>query len=141
MSDIPEAVIFPGDAALTHLIVVAELDRSVAFYRDVLGAELVREYGGTSAVFRCAGTWLLLVTAGGPTSDKPTVSFAPPDNPDRVSSEMTFRVRDCRGVYALLTARGARFLTPPVDHGREVRCFFRDPDGHLLELSEVPQTP
>ena len=45
MSDIPEAVIFPGDAALTHLLVVAELDRSVAFYRDVLGAELVREYG------------------------------------------------------------------------------------------------
>ena len=54
---------------------------------------------------------------------------------------MTFRVRDCRGVYALLMARGARFLTPPVDHGYEVRCFFRDPDGHLLELSEVPQTP
>ena len=63
------------------------------------------------------------------------------DDPTRVSSEMTFRVRDCRAVHALLTARGARFLTPPVDHGYEVRCFFRDPDGHLLELSEVPETP
>jgi catechol 2,3-dioxygenase-like lactoylglutathione lyase family enzyme len=140
VSDNPAAVSFPGDAELTRLLVVADLARSVVFYRDVLGAELVREYGGTSAVFRCAGTWLLLVTAGGPTADKPTVTFAPPDNPDRVSSEMTFRVGDCRGVYALLTARGARFLTPPVDHGYEVRCFFRDPDGHLLELSEVPQT-
>ena len=51
---------------------------------------------------------------------------------------MTFRVQNCRAVYATLQARGAVFLTPPVDHGYEVRCFFRDPDGHLLELSEVP---
>ena len=140
MSDDSGAVTFPGDAELTHLVVVADLRRSVLFYRDVVGAELVREYGGTSAVFRCAGTWLLLVTSGGPTADKPTVTFAPPDDPDRVSSEMTFRVKDCRAVHALLTARGAPFLTAPVDHGYEVRCFFRDPDGHLLELSEVPGT-
>ncbi len=129
---------FPGAAELTHLIVVSELQRSVAFYRDVVGAELVREYGGTSAVFRLAGTWLLLVTAGGPTADKPTVTFAPPGDPDMVSSEMTFRVSDCRAVHRTLLSRGAVFLTPPVDHGHEVRCFLRDPDGHLLELSEVP---
>jgi Glyoxalase/Bleomycin resistance protein/Dioxygenase superfamily len=57
---------FPDGAELTHLLVVSELSRSVAFYRDVMGAELVREYGGTSAVFRCAGTWLLLVTGISP---------------------------------------------------------------------------
>jgi catechol 2,3-dioxygenase-like lactoylglutathione lyase family enzyme len=131
---------FPDGAELTHLLVVAELSRSVAFYRDVVGAELVREYGGTSAVFRLAGTWLLLVTSGGPTADKPMVTFAPPADPDTVSSEMTFRVGDCRAVCALLSERGAVFLTPPVDYGYEVRCFFRDPDGHLLELSEVPPT-
>jgi catechol 2,3-dioxygenase-like lactoylglutathione lyase family enzyme len=131
---------FPHKAELTHLLVVSELSRSVTFYRDVVGAALVREYGGTSAVFRLAGTWLLLVTSGGPTADKPTVTFAPPVDPNRVSSEMTFRVDDCRGVYATLLARGAVFLTPPFDHGYEVRCFFRDPDGHLLELSEVPAT-
>ena len=50
---------------------------------------------------------------------------------------MTFRVADCHAVYALLRSRGADFLTPPVDHGYEIRCFFRDPDGHLLELSEI----
>ncbi|HEY6469927.1 MAG TPA: VOC family protein [Candidatus Dormibacteraeota bacterium] len=129
---------FPGTAELTHLLVVSDIARSVAFYRDVVGAEIFREYGGTSAVFRLAGTWLLLVTGGGPTADKPTVTFAPPDDADRVSSEMTFRVADCRAVYATLEGRGAVFLTPPVDHGYEVRCFFRDPDGHLLELSEAP---
>jgi catechol 2,3-dioxygenase-like lactoylglutathione lyase family enzyme len=53
--------------AVTHLLVVAELERATRFYVDLLGAEPYREYGGTSAVLRLGGTWLLLVTAGGPT--------------------------------------------------------------------------
>ena len=122
---------------LTHLLVVSDLARSVPFYRDVLGAELYREYGGTSAVFRLLGNWLLVVTGGDPTKDKPTVTFAPPLDPDLVSTEMIFRVPDCRGAYELLERRGAEFLTPPVDWGGEVRAFFRDPDGYLFEISEV----
>ena len=35
---------------LTHILVVSDLKRSVAWYRDVLGATLTGEYGGTSAV-------------------------------------------------------------------------------------------
>lgn len=136
--DVAAGGAFPGQAVLTHLLVVSDLSRAVTFYRDVVGAALFREYGGTSAVFQLAGSWLLLVTGGGPTADKPTVTFAPPDDPDRVSSEMIFRVGDCRAVHDVLQARGAVFLTPPIDRGYEVRCFFRDPDGHLLELSEVP---
>jgi catechol 2,3-dioxygenase-like lactoylglutathione lyase family enzyme len=50
---------------------------------------------------------------------------------------MTIRVPDCRAAYQTLLGRGAEFLTPPVDHEWEVRCFLRDPDGHLLELSEA----
>jgi catechol 2,3-dioxygenase-like lactoylglutathione lyase family enzyme len=125
------------DMELTHLLVVSELERSVRFYRDVLGAEPYREYGGTSAVFRFLGTWLLLVTGGGPTRDKPSVTFAPPDDPDRVSHEMTIRVSDCRAAFETLRSKGAEFLTPPVEYEWEVRCFFRDPDGHLLEISEA----
>ena len=37
----------------------------------------------------------------------------------------------------MLRERGAEFLSPPVDRGVEIRAFFRDPDGHLLEISEV----
>jgi catechol 2,3-dioxygenase-like lactoylglutathione lyase family enzyme len=129
---------FPKEGMeLTHLIVVKELERSIAFYRDVLAAELYREYGGTSAVFRFLGNWLLLVTGGEPTEDKPTVTFAPPEDPDRVDHQMIIGVPDCRAAYETLRSRGAEFLTPPVDHGWEVRCFFRDPDGHLIELSEA----
>lgn len=129
---------FPTEGVeLTQLLVVSDIDRARWFYRDVLGAELYREYGGTSLVMRFQGCWLLLVTGGPPTEDKPTVTFAPPADPGRVSHQLTIRVPDCRAAYATLRERGAEFLTPPVDRGGEIRCFFRDPDGHLLEISEL----
>jgi catechol 2,3-dioxygenase-like lactoylglutathione lyase family enzyme len=129
---------FPTEGvALTLLLVVSDMDRSLHFYRDVLGATVYREYGGTSCVLNFVGNWLLLVTGGGPTRDKPTVTFAPPTEPDTVSHELTIRVPDCRAAYEILKARGASFLTPPVDWGGEIRCFFRDPDGNLLEISEA----
>lgn len=126
----------PG-VELTTLLVVSDVARSRDFYVEVLGADLHREYGGDSAVLRFQGAWILLVTGGGPTPGKPTVSFAPPDDPDRVSHQLTLRVPDCRTAYEVLRARGAEFLAPPQDRGGEIRAFFRDPDGHLLEISEV----
>ena len=129
---------FPTDGVeLTQLLVVGDLDRSRKFYRDVLGAELFREYGGTSVVLRFQGNWILLVTGGEPTGDKPGVTFAPPTDPNTISQQMTFRVPDCQAAYETLKGRGAVFLTPPFDRGGEIRCFFRDPDGRLLEISEV----
>lgn len=125
------------DMPLTHILVVADIDDSIGWYRDVLGARLEREYGGTSAVFDFNGSWLLLVTGGGPTSDKPDVTMAVPGDPTRVSQAFTIRVPDCRAAHATLRDRGAEFLTPPVDHGPEIRCFFRDPDGHLFEISQL----
>jgi catechol 2,3-dioxygenase-like lactoylglutathione lyase family enzyme len=132
------SVSFPTEGMeLTHILVVADLGRARDFYRDVLGAEVYREYGGSSCVLRAFGTWLLLVTGGGPTSDKPTVTFAPPADADRVSHSMTIRVPHCRAAHATLEERGAVFLTPPVESDWEVRAFFRDPDGHLIEISEA----
>ena len=129
--------VFPADATdLTRLLVVADLARSVAWYRDVLGAEIIGEYGGTSAVVRFVGSWLLLVTGGGPTADKPTVTMAPPAEPDRPSAELIVAVPDCRAAHAELTGRGARFLAEPVEYAWEIRAFFRDPDGHLFEISQ-----
>ncbi len=133
MSDNP----FDADLAITHILVVSDIARSRHFWVDVLGAELYREYGGTSVVLTFAGSWLLLVTGGGPTADKPDVTFAPPHDRVTVSHAMTLRVADCQRSYVALLARGATFLTPPVDHGAEIRCFLRDPDGHLVELSQA----
>src|ERR1700685_2547225 len=125
-----------ADVAVTHILVVADPAASRDFWIDVLGAELYREYGGTSVVLRFAGTWLLLVSGGGPTADKPSVVFEPPADADRVSHAMPLRVADCQAVYAALRDRGAGFLTPPHDWGSEIRCFLRDPDGHLVEISQ-----
>lgn len=129
---------FPVDGVeVTLLLVVSDVGRAREFYTEVLGAALYREYGGTSAVLQFQGAWLLLVTGGPPTEGKPDVTFAPPADPTRVSQQLTMRVPDCRAAYETLKARGARFLAPPVDRGGEIRAFFRDPDGHLLEISEL----
>jgi catechol 2,3-dioxygenase-like lactoylglutathione lyase family enzyme len=129
---------FPDEGAeLTHILVVSDLIRSKEFYSKILGASIYREYGGTSCVLNFQGSWLLLVTSGGPTDDKPNVTFAPPNRREEVSHAMTIRVSDCETAYEVLRSRGAEFLTPPVDWGAEVRYFFRDPDGHLLEISQA----
>ena len=91
-------------------------------------------------VLRFAGIWLLLVSSGGPTADKPTVVFAPPADADRVSHAMTLRVANCQAAYQALRSRGATFLTPPHDWGAQIRCFLRDPDGHLIEISQSTRT-
>jgi lactoylglutathione lyase len=132
-------VTFPEpNAPLTHILVVGDIEVSKRFYSGVLGASLFREYGGTSAVYEFLGCWLLLVTSGGPTPDKPSISMAPPRDPDIVSAAFTIRVANCAAVYDALVARGAVFITPPhtSEDGHEIRCFFRDPDGHLFEISE-----
>lgn len=132
---------FPSEAMpLTHILVVSDVGRSRRWYESVLGARLHREYGGTSAVFDFNGAWLLLVTGGDPTPDKPGITFAAPGRRDVVTHSFTIRVEDCRAAYATLTARGAEFLTPPHDWGSELRCFFSDPDGHLFEISEIRES-
>ena len=129
---------FPSDGmALTHILVVADVARARTFYRDVLGATVYPEYGGTSCVLEIFGTWLLLVTHGGPTDDKPTVSLDVPGDPDQVSHSMTIRVPDARAAHATLVERGAVFLAPLTESSWEIRGFFRDPDGHLIEISEA----
>ncbi len=124
---------------LRYLLVASDYSRSLAFYRDVLGATVVRQISDVLCLLSFGGSELLLTVGGGPTRDKPTVTFAPPTGPNTVSSELNIRVPDCFAAYEVLRSRGAEFLTPPVDWGYEVRAFFRDPDGHLLELSQTGQ--
>ncbi len=124
-------------SALTHMLVVGDAAASRDWYVDVLDASVYAEYGGTSVVLDLMGNWLLLVTGGGPTPDKPTVTLAMPDDPDQVSGQIIFRVEDCQRTFELLSARGAEFLTEPLDRGGEIRAFFRDPDGHLFEISQL----
>ena len=95
------------DMALTHILVVNDVAVSRRWYTDVLGAELYREYGGDSAVLSFNGAWLLLVTGGGPTNDKPTVTLSAPQDPDHLDHLFTIRVPDCVAAYETL-ARSRR---------------------------------
>ncbi len=124
------------DSELTTILVVGNMEASKSFYIDKLGAELVREYGGSSLVTKFLGSWILLVTAGEPTADKPDITFALSADQDQVSQSFTIRVKNCQKSYDILKIRGIDFITPPYDWGAEIRCFFKDPDGHLFEISE-----
>ena len=111
-------------SALTHMLVVADLERSRDWYVSVLEAQLIGEYGGTSAVLELVGSWILLVSGGGPDAGKPDVVLGPPADPDRPSAQLIFRVEDCEGLYELLSNRGADFLAPPHVRDGETRAFF-----------------
>ena len=124
---------------LTHFLVVSDQDRSREFYRSVFGATVVLERD--PVILKIANSWLILNTGGGPTDDKPTVTLAPPPDPDRASAFLNIRVADIAAAYAEWSAKGAEFLTEPKGHGREIRAFIRDPDGHLIEVGQTPAWP
>jgi catechol 2,3-dioxygenase-like lactoylglutathione lyase family enzyme len=122
---------------LTHFIVSADVDRSRAFYTDVLGGETVRE--GEPSVVQLANSWVIINVGGGPTVDKPDVILETPPDPTRSSSFLNIRVADIAQVYEEWRSRGAEFITPPQDLGSEIRCYIRDPDGHLIEVGQSTQ--
>jgi len=119
---------------VTHFLVVSDQDRSRDFYRSVFGATVLLERD--PVIMRLANSWLILNAGGGPTDDKPTVTLATPDDPNRTSAFLNLRVANIAACYAEWSAKGARFLTEPKDHGREIRAYIRDPDGHLIEVGQ-----
>lgn len=119
---------------VTYFIVSNDIERSRRFYTHVLGGELVLE--GEPSIVALANGWVTISGGGGPTDDKPAVTLETPRDPNRVSGFLNVRVADINAIYSDWTARGAVFLTPPVDHGAEIRCYLRDPDGHLIEVGQ-----
>jgi hypothetical protein len=88
-----------------------------------------------------ANGWVTISVGGGPTDDKPTVTLVPPSDPDHASSFLNIRVADIGAAYRQWSARGAEFLTPPIDRGGEIRCYMRDPDRHLIEVGQLVRRP
>ena len=123
------------NSAITTILVVSDLLKSKSFYIDILGAELYREYS-ESVVLSFLDSWILLVLPGGPTEDKPDIHFRTQKDSNNVSHSFTIRVQNCKKSYEIIKSRGASFITPPFRRGSETRCFFKDPDGHLFEISE-----
>jgi catechol 2,3-dioxygenase-like lactoylglutathione lyase family enzyme len=121
---------------LTHFIVSDDVERSKRFYTEVLGGKVAFTNGDLTYV-ALANTFIIINVGGGPTDDKPEVTLETPRDPHRVSSFLNIRVKDIHAVYTAWSARGAQFLTPPKQHEFEIRCYIRDPDGHLIELGQT----
>src|SRR5580692_8993159 len=120
---------------VTHFLVVSDQDRSREYYQSVFGAKVVLERD--PVIMKLANSWLILNSGGGPTDDKPTVTLTTPSDPNQTSAFINLRVADIAAVYAEWSARGADFLTEPKQHQYEIRCYIRDPDGHLIEVGQT----
>ena len=110
----------------------------MAFYRDVLGATVLRV--GEPTFLRLGNVWLTINRGGGPTDDKPEVVASPPRDPNVLSIFLNLRVTDIRRYHDLWVSRGAKFITEPKVHATELRCYMRDPDGYLIEVGQTTMT-
>lgn len=135
----PEAgrVLAEDGLIVSHLLVVRDVARSRRFYVDVLGAKLVLE--GPPSMLRFHNSWLVLSAEGGPTDDRPGISALAPRTDQTFGSALTLRVPNLQEVYDVWRDRGAAFLTPPIEHEYGFHCYFRDPDGHMIELAQATQ--
>ena len=132
----PAALPAPANGfVITHFLVVSDQDRSRDFYQSLLGGQVLMERD--PVIMKVANTWLILNVGGGPTDDKPTVTLSTPKDPNHTSAFLNIRVADIDRVYREWTDKGATFLTEPKDHGREIRAYIRDPDGHLIEVGQI----
>ena len=132
----------PGDLpvpeqglVLTHFVTVRDVARARDFYASVLGGEVVWE--ANPAMVKVANGWIIMNPGGGPTPDKPDVTLTPPEPGDPVSAFLNVRVADIAAFYADAVAKGATFLTEPLAREGEIRCYMRDPDGHLIEVGQT----
>ena len=112
-------------------IPVTDVERAIAFYRDVLGLTFLFQAGPNLAFFDCGGVRLLL--------DKPEQE----GEFEKHSSVIYFSVTDIKSSFADVAAKGAEVVDQP--HliarlpDREVWMgFFRDPDKNLLALMSEP---
>jgi predicted enzyme related to lactoylglutathione lyase len=103
-----------------------DIDRAVAFYRDVLGMPFLFQAPPGLAFFRCGQVTLMLSRPESPEYDHP-------------GSVLYFRMPDIETAYRQLVERGVSFAGPPHavhrEAGRELRmAFFTDTEGNLLAL-------
>jgi catechol 2,3-dioxygenase-like lactoylglutathione lyase family enzyme len=123
---------------VTNTIIVRDIKRSVAFYRDVLGATVLRD--GEPTFLRLGNIWLTINGGGGGTDDKPEVIASPPRDANVISNFINLRVADIKRCHEVWSSRGAKFITEPKVHATEMRCYMRDPDGYLIEVGQTTMT-
>jgi catechol 2,3-dioxygenase-like lactoylglutathione lyase family enzyme len=120
------------------ILAVSDVDRSLAFYRDLIGFEVEATYDDPPyATLTLAGTRLSLAEQGHPADDRPGVAMTAPEDPNKANVVLVVEVTDARTRYAELEAKGARFLAEPYEPPwGGCRFFCVDPDGYLVEIEQ-----
>lgn len=131
----------PQDVHLDGLtLAVANVGRSMKFYRDKLGFEVVVDATPDFAMVRVGGK-------GGGTIGLLALKHAVGKSARRVTPAMRdcahveLGTRDLDGLYATLKKRGVPFDGPPHDEPWERMACARDPDGYGLEFSQDRPAP
>ncbi|MFI5714274.1 VOC family protein [Nocardia sp. NPDC051750] len=120
---------------VTHFLTVRDIATARDFYADIFGGEVV--LAENPAIVKVANSWIIMNPGGGPTPDKPGITLRPPEPGDPVSAFLNIRVADIATFHADAIAKGAEFVTEPIDRKAEVRCYLRDPDGYLIEVGQA----
>jgi catechol 2,3-dioxygenase-like lactoylglutathione lyase family enzyme len=116
------------------VVIVADLDRALAFYTGLLGLELGHR-SGKFAQLATGATRIALFERDAMAG----VLGAPLAAPDRTAPgfELGFKVLDVDAAFAELVALGAEAAVFPTDRPWGQRtAYVRDPDGHLIELAQ-----
>ena len=120
---------------VTLFLTVRDAAASCDFYSCVLGGTVVME--GSPSMVKLSNSWIIMNSGGGPTPDKPEISVVNYEPGDTTSIFLNLRVSDIEASYREWSAKGATFVTPPIDRGAEIRCYMRDPDGYLIEVGQA----
>ena len=116
------------------ILIVQDLDASLAFYTEGLGLKLGHR-SGEYAQLDTGGTRLALYTRSAMAKTLAMSLQAPPANAP--GFEIGFKVDDVDAAVSELVARGASPAVPPTDRFWGQRtAYVRDPDGHLIELAQ-----
>jgi catechol 2,3-dioxygenase-like lactoylglutathione lyase family enzyme len=122
----------PGPAGAIYgvgiTVLVTDLTRSIAFYRDTLGFYEI-DSGDGSAVLASGDTRLVLRTVSGLSTEAGRLIY------------LNLEVGDVEAVYAELSAKGVTFVHPPqpVNRGDRLELWsatFRDPDDHNIAITQ-----
>ena len=132
---LPEAPLPSEGFFVTHFLTVSDQARSRDFYAGILGGKVIAPE--SPCIIKLANSWIVLNNGGGPTPDKPDVTLEPPRSSTLINSFLNLRVADIQARYDEWKAKGAEFITEPLDnHGWETRCYMRDPDGYIIEVGQ-----
>jgi len=121
---------------------VSDRERALRFY-EKLGFKLDPEYASDNGaeILALDGTRINLIFNGAAREGAHNILL---DEPTKWPgyTHAAFVVDSLQDLLAWATAEGIKITEGPHDWGRRMTCFFRDPDGNVLEFNElVPRRP